>query len=168
MRGNYGRSLPAHRNMAAASRRLSFRTLLGVALLFGLTLTILAAVTVQSEPAIPFDGYGHVILRQGTLEAALKVTRNVVEVRKLHERPLTMRISALARTTQDPQTIRREEMGIHARAAADRQAPGQNSNASLSLSLSMKIHIFPFPGRDPEGLYLNLRVVNRLRQPLCV
>ncbi|CAM9646283.1 unnamed protein product [Ectocarpus sp. 12 AP-2014] len=73
MRGNYGPSPPAHRNMAAASRRLSFRTLLGVALLFGLTLTILAAVAVQSEPAIPFDGYGHVILRQGTLEAALKV-----------------------------------------------------------------------------------------------
>ncbi|CAM9408840.1 unnamed protein product [Ectocarpus sp. 6 AP-2014] len=73
MRGNYGRSPPAHRNMAAASRRLSFRTLLGVALLLGLTLTILAAVAVQSEPAIPFDGYGHVILRQGTLEAALKV-----------------------------------------------------------------------------------------------
>ncbi len=52
-------------------RRL--RALCGCAISFGLALTVLAAVAVQSEPAIPFNRNGHITLQQGSPNAQTKV-----------------------------------------------------------------------------------------------
>lgn len=53
--------------------RNGVRALLAAVSLLGVTFMILAAAAVQSEPAIPLDPYGHVILRQGSPEATPKV-----------------------------------------------------------------------------------------------
>lgn len=47
--------------------------LVGGAILLGGTLSLLAAVGVESEPAIPFDNNGHVLLQQGSPDATVKV-----------------------------------------------------------------------------------------------
>lgn len=47
--------------------------LVGGAILLGGTLSLMAAVGVKSEPAIPFDKDGHVVLQQGSPDATVKV-----------------------------------------------------------------------------------------------
>eukprot|EP00752_Nemacystus_decipiens_P007425 g6638.t1 len=61
--------------MARPRRRVRKPGLCAAAVLLGLlVVTILAAVTtVQSEPDIPFDRYGHVLFTQGSSGAATKV-----------------------------------------------------------------------------------------------
>lgn len=72
--------------MARPRRRVRNRALCAAAVLLGLFFTILAAVTVQSEPSIPFDRYGHVLFKQGSSDAATKVRyvdRNQGALRRL-------------------------------------------------------------------------------------
>lgn len=62
------------------------RLLFTAAVLVGMVFTILAAVTVQSEPNIPFDRYGHVLFTQGSSDAATKVV--VAEALRLLLQPV--------------------------------------------------------------------------------
>lgn len=59
--------------MPRPRRRVRSRALCAAAALLGLFFTILAGVTVQSQPDIPFDRTGHVLFTQGSPDAATKV-----------------------------------------------------------------------------------------------
>lgn len=59
--------------MTRPRRRVQHRAIFAAAILLGLLFAIMAAVTVHSEPDIPFDRYGHVLFTQGSADAATKI-----------------------------------------------------------------------------------------------